>query len=43
MGDTNIELTLRKLEQQGVDWVYLAQDMEECQAVAKPVMELKTA
>jgi ABC-type sulfate/molybdate transport systems ATPase subunit len=42
MKDTAIELTRRKLEQLGVEWVYLVHDMEECEAVAKPVMELET-
>jgi hypothetical protein len=43
MEDTNIELTRRKVEQQGVDWVYLTRGMEESQAVANPVMDLQTA
>jgi hypothetical protein len=43
MEDTNIELTRRKVGKQGVDWVYLTQDMEESQAVANPVMDLQTA
>jgi hypothetical protein len=43
MEDTNIELTRRKVEKQGIYWVYLTQDMEERQAVANPVMYLQTA
>jgi len=40
---TNIDLTRRKVEQQGVDWIYLTQDMEKCRVVANPRMELQTA
>jgi hypothetical protein len=43
MEDTNIEVTRRNVEQQGVDWVYRTQDMEVCQSVANPVMELQSA
>ena len=38
MDDNNIELIRIKVVQKVVDWVYLTQDMEKCQAVANTAM-----
>lgn len=40
---TNVELTRRKVEQGGFDWIYLTQDMKKCRIVANPATELQTA
>jgi hypothetical protein len=38
--EDNIRLDLREIRWEGVDWIYLAQDRDQFQALVKTVMNL---
>jgi hypothetical protein len=39
--NANIKVDLREIRCDGVDWIHLAQDRDQCQAVVKMVMNLQ--
>jgi hypothetical protein len=40
-GENNIRIYLRKLEWEGVDWIYLAQDRDQWCALVDTVMKIR--